>query len=227
MTPVKIGRSLGTTLGFAALLVASAAGLYFLWVSHWMWLFRWGGIALCGFGLLGGFGGVTWLSGAAACPRCNRKISGIDTSGDTPVHTCEGCGSYFEVKQGNLIFVADDHLADKPIFPVPLPAQISWPHGCCVCRGPATRQVPVTRSESQTGRNVALGVAGLAVGALVVRTGGGASFTVEVPHCELHQDGAELEIKDASESKLEIKFRSVAFAREFHALNVGQRLPAN
>jgi hypothetical protein len=222
---VKIGRSWGSTIGFGVLLVVSVACIYFLWMSHWMWLFRWGGLILCGFGALGGVGGVVWLSGAAPCPSCKRNISGIDTSGDTPVHTCEGCGAFFEVKAGNLVFVAPDYLADQAIFPVPLPAQIAWPHGCCVCRAPATRQIPVSASESQTGRNVALGVAGLAVGALVVRTGGGASFTIEVPHCEQHSDGAALEIKDASESQLEIKFRSVAFARDFQGLNVGQKMP--
>jgi hypothetical protein len=222
---VKIGRAWGSTIGFAALFVVCAVCIYFLWVSHWMWLFRWGGLILCGLGVLGGFGGVVWLSGAAECPSCHRKMSGIDTSGDTPVHTCEGCGSYFEVKQGTLVFAAPDHLADKPIFPVPLPAHISWPDGCCVCRAPATRHIPVTDTESHTGRNVALGVAGLAVGALVVRTGGGASFTIEVPHCEQHHDGAALEIKDASESQLAIKFRSVAFARDFQGLNVGQKMP--
>jgi hypothetical protein len=58
-----------------------------------------------------------------------------------------------------------------------------------------------------------LAAAGLAAGALVVRTGGGASGSVNVPHCDAHDDGAIFKSED------QLLVKSHAFFGNFQELN--------
>jgi hypothetical protein len=69
----------------------------------------------------------------------------------------------------------------------------------------------------ETGRNLAHSAAGLALGKLVVRTGGGTLITVNAPHCAEHMDGVALE--DPAVGLLRILFRSYRAQQEFRKHN--------
>ncbi|WP_437632797.1 hypothetical protein [Sorangium sp. So ce854] len=56
-------------------------------------------------------------------------------------------------------------------------------------------------------------------GAIHSRNGGGTTYTLRIPRCAEHDDGATLEIKSGNEPLLQIRFRSYAYQRRFLQLN--------
>ena len=224
-----IQRSWKDTIQYLLLGVGSAAGTWFLhgWAagaSGLVWLIAWALTIFVGLMTIAFFWISARESGRASCPGCGAEVQGLDAKVAFRAVACKGCGRYVACRSGELSMVADDFVADSPIFLAPLPQNVAWPPLCCACGAPSTRLVAVEHQESQAGRNLALGAAGLAVGVLAVRTGGGKSFRVEIPHCDAHSDGAKLDTTDSSTSGLEMKVRSYAFWRELKDRNVGQKL---
>ena len=161
-----------------------------------------------------GLGGLSWAMASglkgAACPACGNKHWEI-SEGDH--ETCLECESYLTGDAKAIWLVPEDHVADEPTFALELKESFYWPNSCCACGAEATRTVEVSFSSSQTGRNIALAAAGLAAGALVVRTGGGASGEVSVPHCDAHENGATFKKGDV------LLVRSHAFLLGFKEVN--------
>ena len=96
-------------------------------------------------------------------------------------------------------------------------AQLGWPDGCCVCGQPSTRTVPVTAIRASSGSNA--GVA-IATGGAVLATGR-TKFTLEVPHCAQHDNGANLSA-GGSDKEMRILFRSYPYLRSFCQRNNSQ-----
>lgn len=76
-------------------------------------------------------------------------------------------------------------------FTAEVPDQIRWPEGCCVCGKPATRTVEARLVEDRNaslGPDMAVRLASLGTARLVEKH----TFSVQVPHCQEHDDGAAL-----------------------------------
>jgi hypothetical protein len=226
---MRIQRSWRDTVIYAAWGVGSAVATYFAhgWAAgaHGLvWLIAWALTLVAAVMALA----FVWIaareSGRATCPACNAVVGGLDAKVAFRAVPCKGCGRYVACQSGAVSMVPDDYLHATPLFVARLPQNVTWPETCCVCTATATRTVTVEKKETQTGRNLALGAAGLAVGALVVRTGGGNLWRTEVPHCGEHHDGAEIDTTDESTSGLDIKFRSYRYWQLFRDLNAGQKL---
>jgi hypothetical protein len=216
----RIQRDWPATIAWVVFTVVCGAGAFFSW--------RWGGFFGVALAVVAGFFalGAGWLalreSGRAACPGCDKPLGGLDAKVAERFVECSACHRYCVCRKGEVSLVPEDFVADAPFFKVRLPGQIRWPEVCCVCGSATTRALPVSAVESKTGSNLALGVGALAVGAIVVRTGGGARYTVEIPHCDAHTDGAKLDV--VSEEECWVHFRSHAYWRAFTDLNHGQKL---
>jgi hypothetical protein len=156
-------------------------------------------------------------SGVAKCPGCGYPVTGLSTGANRGV-ACRFCGKYLEGTAGSLRLTAEDELAPEPIFETLLPRKLEWPAGCCVCRAPATRMVQLTvklRDEAPLAPDLAVRIASIGTLKLVgVRT-----LTVDVPHCDQHQDGAAITYASDSLSELAIKFRSHPYFVAFCAAN--------
>ena len=127
------------------------------------------------------------------------------------------CKRYLAGNGAQLWLVPDDTVANAPTFGAVLKEQFGWPPGCCVCGQPATRVIPVTLHVKETGRNLAHAAAGLALGRLVVRTGGGSLVTVNAPHCAEHMDGVALE--NPTIGPMRMLFRSYRVQQQFRKHN--------
>jgi hypothetical protein len=148
------------------------------------------------------------------CPGC-RTLNVELRAG--AYRDCPGCGEYL-TGDGRDLWQADGvTVADKPSFGALLPQRVVWPEGCAVCRGPATRIIPISITLAQTGKNLAISAAALAVGQVVVRTGGERVYSVNVPHCGEHNDGAVLE--SPTIGGVRILFRSYSYSTSFRRQN--------
>ncbi|WP_437507201.1 hypothetical protein [Sorangium sp. So ce1099] len=220
-----VTRNAGSTIKYAVI-TAVLAGLSFLCFSAMsgrsglLWV-------LCLVGGLGfavfAFGSILVardLAGTATCPRCQATLTEIELNHTEDPAFCDKCQAAYLVDKRVLTVLADDYVHPQPGFPVPVTGEtIRWPEGCCVCARPATRGIEAKADDGQTGTNVAVAAAGLALGSIAVRTGGGTSYTLRIPHCAEHDDGAKLEIKMGNEPPLQIRFRSYAYQRRFLQLN--------
>lgn len=152
------------------------------------------------------------------CPSCDLYIHGVDMDPDAAV-LCPHCRAYASVEDGKLVKTPADRVAREPVFCVELPQQVTWPEGCCVCGQPATRHVESRLEIEQAGslgRDLAVGVASLGILKAVDRT----TYTLAVPHCAEHADGARLYLPaEAEQLNLGVGFRSYPYFAQFAALN--------
>ena len=150
------------------------------------------------------------------CPDCGTENTELKDGEFKPCINRK-CQRYLTGNGSELWLAPDDTVATAPTFGAVLKEQFGWPAGCCVCGQPATRVIPVTLHMKETGRNLAHSAAGLALGRLVVRTGGGTLITVNAPHCAEHMDGVALE--DPTVGPLRILFRSYSAQQQFRKHN--------
>jgi len=152
------------------------------------------------------------------CPSCDLYIHGVVLDPDGAV-LCPHCRAYASVEGSKLVKTPPDRVAPEPVFCVELPQQVKWPEGCCVCGAPATRQVESKleiEQDASFARDMAVGVASLGILRAVDRT----TYTLPVPHCAQHADGAELyPSAEAEQLNLGIGFRSYPYFTQFAALN--------
>ncbi|KYF96290.1 hypothetical protein BE20_42570 [Sorangium cellulosum] len=220
-----VTRNTGSTIKYAVITVV-LAGLSFLCFSAmsgrsgFLWvLCLVGGIGLAVFAL-GSLLAAKDLAGTATCPRCQAALAEIELNHTDEPAFCDKCQAAYLVDKRVLTVLADDYVHPTPVFSAPVTGQtISWPEGCCLCARPATRGVEAKTHDGQTGTNVAVAAAGLALGGIAVRTGGGTTYTLRIPHCAEHDDGAKVEIQSGNDPPLQIRFRSYAYQRRFLALN--------
>jgi len=213
-TPIK--RSVGATVGYAVggLAALALSGLLFKTIVE--------GPVTLGVALIPGIVGLIllWLaiggSGTAPCPGCGVPLSGLSTGSNDGV-LCSGCKKFLEGKEGMLRVTDESRIAEAPLFGAILPESFTWPEGCCVCAKPAVRRESISVSlptASAAGKNLAVTAL---TGGVVTQSGGGDKYTVEVPHCGDHQEGALL--GSGSGSSVEIRFRSYPYLRSFCAAN--------
>jgi hypothetical protein len=148
------------------------------------------------------------------CPKCGKDNTEVAAG---HFATCLGCREYL-TGDGNDLWLADPAtIAEKPVFGSILPERFSWPEGCAVCQKPHTRTIPASITVSATAKNIAFSAASLALGRVVVRSGGERVYSVDVPHCATHNDGAALE--NPTIGGLRILFRSYPYSRAFRERN--------
>jgi len=212
----RVQRSVGATVGYAVggLVGLAVSALLFKWIVE--------GPISTGIALIPGLVAVllVWMavagSGVAPCPGCGAPIGGLSTGSNDGV-LCGACKKFVEGKDGTLRMTDEGRIAERPLFGAALPESFAWPDGCCVCAKPAARRDVVSISlpiSSSAGTNAA--VAALS-GGTITRSGGGVRYTVEVPHCSEHKDGAEL--GSGAGSSVRIRFRSYPYLRSFCELN--------
>lgn len=168
--------------------------------------------------MAGWCGWMIWARGVAFCPECGMRITGLFMK-DNSARQCKGCGGYVESKAGRLIMASDEALAEFPTFRAGCPPTIEWPPGCCVCGAPATRAVDVQLKERQDGP-LAGDVAVRAATLGTMKLSQESTHVVQVPHCQQHQNGAELvRASDEDGAGLDLLFRSNAYCQAFRKLN--------
>jgi hypothetical protein len=170
-------------------------------------------------GLVVGINSFT-SAGSATCPECGRVFQMLEESGQGVPRFCRGCRNYVEAKDGVLQMTEDASVVAAPIFRATLPKEMVWPDGCCVCRGPATRMIAISTVAQTPGQ--ALGTLAADVTMEVVTGHGlvvlaGNRYTIQVPHCADHADGALLQVN--SDQQIKVLFRSYAYQRAFCDLN--------
>ncbi|WP_437978533.1 hypothetical protein WMF11_19420 [Sorangium sp. So ce295] len=220
-----VTRNTGSTLKYAVI-TAVLVGLSFLCFramigrSGLLWvLCLAGGLGFAVFAL-GSLLVAKDLAGTATCPRCRATLEEIELNHTDDPAFCDTCQAAYLVDKRVLTVLADDYVHPTPGFPAPVTSEtISWPAGCCVCARPATRGVEAKAHDGETGTNAAVAAAGLALGSIAVRTGGGTTYTLRIPHCAEHDDGAKVEIESNNKPPLKIRFRSYAYQRRFLELN--------
>jgi hypothetical protein len=187
----------GAVAFYAHRLASSASGL--LWLVAWVIV-----VAAAVFALT-----CAWVvvreSGQAPCPHCRSRLEGLDAHVASLVVRCETCEGYAVCRRGEVHRVPNEFVDEAPIFEAPLPRQIHWPAGCCVCGAAVGRFLPVEYLRRP----------------LAFR---GKVKTVEVPHCDAHEAGAALKVGNGHPRPLTIAFRSYAYQRAFRDLNFGPRL---
>jgi len=212
----RIQRSVGTTIGYAVggLAGLGLSGLLFKTICE--------GPVTFGIALIPGIVGLILLgmaiggSGVAPCPGCGAQVTSLSTGTNDGV-LCGGCKKFLEGKDGALRVTGESRIADTPLFGALLPESFAWPEGCCVCGKPAVRRDAISvslPSAASAGKGAA--VTALTGGA-VTQTGGGVRYTVEVPHCGDHREGASLGA--GSGSQVRIRFRSYPYLRSFCETN--------
>ena len=214
--PSRIERSKGATVGYAVggLVSFGLSALLFWQIVEGAISF---GIALVpGILALILFGRAIAGSGVAPCPGCGARITGLSTKSNDGVH-CTGCKKFSEGKEGNLQMTPESRVADTPLFSTALPDSFTWPEGCCVCTKPATQREPISISlPSAPSAAKAIGVTAI-TGGVLAQTAGGTKYTVQIPHCGDHKDGASLGA--LSGARVRILFRSYPYLRSFCELN--------
>ncbi len=212
----KVQRSMGATVGYAV------GGLVSLVICVLLFKFMVEGPISLGIALIPGVLALilSWMaiggSGVAPCPDCGQAIGGLSTRSNDGV-LCEGCKKFVEGKDGTLRVTDAARIAEQPLFGAILPESFNWPEGCCVCSKPVVRRDAVSVSlptTASTGTNVAVTAL---TGGVVTRSGGGVTYTVQVPHCNDHKEGALLGA--GSGSSVRIRFRSYPYLRAFCELN--------
>jgi hypothetical protein len=162
--------------------------------------------------------GAHLFSKKVACPSCDLYIHRVRLRGDGAV-LCPHCRAYATISDGALTPTAPDRIAARPVFCAELPDGVRWPEGCSVCGAPATRAVPVRLIVTQDAafhKDMATRLATLGLFTLVERT----TFTLPIPHCEDHTDGAELVMPAESEQlNPGIVFRSYPYYTRFVQAN--------
>ncbi len=208
----KVTRNWKTTVGYAVggLAAIAVSGLLFKTIAD--------GAITIGIALIPGVLGLVFLgmafggAGEAACPSCGAVITGLSTGANDGV-LCEKCHAFAEGKQGTLSPIDPNRVADKPTFGTLLPAQYSWPNGCCVCGAPADHAEKVQTRVQNQGSALALVGANAVTGGAVTGKAGATIFEVQVPHCAAHKDGAQ--ISAAGGDRVKIRFRSYPYLRAF------------
>jgi hypothetical protein len=150
---------------------------------------------------------------SAACPSCGH-LRTVPSGKDNDSVECKDCGVWYHTRDGVSLVTDTDAVEERPRFSAACPTRISWPEGCCVCRGPVTTHEPVELEiEYDPGLAPAALTAAVSLGTFkLVKKG---QFRVQVPSCGAHEGPvAELEYR-ADEAQLYILFRSRAFARAF------------
>lgn len=201
---------------YGAALTAGAAVVSFCVATH-----GWGAGAGVGAFVLGVSGlaviiGSLAQAGVAACPSCGRDIDRLFPR-KNKVALCDGCGAYAEGEGGRLWRVAEDKVAERPLYGALLPGSYQWPASCAVCTEAPTRTVPVTLSVPNVRRTVITGA--LTAGA--VHLASVTRYTLQVPHCARHADGAKLRlvVTPLLATPVIVEFRSRAFHRAFCLIN--------
>jgi hypothetical protein len=157
--------------------------------------------------------GAGWsAAGEAPCPGCNAPLSALST-GDNDGVVCEKCFGFFEGKAGKLHATDPARVAERPLFGAKLPERYEWPDGCCVCGATATRKEAVTTTVQNTGSAAAVIGVSAVTGGAVTGSAGTTKFTIEVPHCDAHNGGADLSAMGGKDLKL--RFKSYPYLRAF------------
>ena len=155
-------------------------------------------------------------AGEASCPSCDKIVSGLSTGSNDGI-LCPECTNYLEGKGGKLWITDHSRIADSPVFSSPLPDEFSFPDGCCVCGSPATHNESVSANiQSDKSTAAMAGVTVLSGGAVSGRAGY-TEWTVQVPHCDSHKQGASL--GSLGSGKVKISFKSLPYLQAFCKTN--------
>lgn len=144
-------------------------------------------------GVLGVFGLLAMVcigseSCVTDCPVCGMELRGL-----AGLKRCPQCLSYGKVSQGEYYELEPDFVSTVPTLSLPLGERREMPALCCACGAAAARteRLRIIRLEF--------------------------AFDLDVPHCELHAGGADLDSEPiAGKGKAQaavLKVKSYAFYR--------------
>src|SRR5262245_54008935 len=141
-------------------------------------------------------GAVIWIARRpkgtlAKCPTCDMVLVPAASTNDA-VLMCPPCGAYLEVSGDQLLPITESFVARTPAFGCALPTtELHWPTGCCMCGQAGTRTVDATLFEkNDAGLLAQVAVRSASLG--VLKAVDVTTFSVSVPHCSQHADGAML-----------------------------------
>jgi hypothetical protein len=191
---------------FAGGTLIFAIALWIGGIPFWPWVVGVGAIAI--------FVSAIYDSGEALCPRCETLL-GLGSG----FNQCANCGHFFEIDGGRLREIERSSVTGLPFFGIPW-TQVtpSMPPLCCACGVPASRTVRISME------------APIGSGPITTQV---ARFAIDMPHCENHNDGADIgsdsrrRAKDDPkhtfgnefESFLAVRVKSYAFYCEFMRMN--------
>jgi hypothetical protein len=174
-------------------------------------------------GLLAAIAVVAYQAGVGTkkleCPACDLYIIGARPSEGESV-VCPHCRALGVMGDKKLVTPAPDLVARTAQFCSELPQHSPrWPEHCVLCTQPSTRMVRAELRIEQSAAlhaDMATRMASLGFVKLVDQH----TFTLDVPHCAQHADGAKLVPPyEREQPNIGIAFRSYATFQEFVALN--------
>jgi hypothetical protein len=178
--------------------------------------FGWlGFLATAALSLLGVLGAI-FVAGRAPCPHCKDTLSVLDLYSDIECGACPSCKNFYEIKKHEIMPIEETRLAEKPIFPLPMPeGKLDWPKVCAVCDKKSTRTIDVNNEIKPTNEPLPFGLKMAAVLGFDQSRMTDIPLHFLVPHCNEHDDGVELE----AGSYPRLKFRSLVYRQKFRLLS--------
>ena len=171
------------------------------WLSGLCWV-----VAFCA------FGGIFMAAESKPCPACGKKAH----ASKGRIEHCTHCREWVaHVSDGTYV----------QVFGAEIPDEFRWPEGCCVCGAAATRAIRVSATKSELLKNLGKSAAMYAAaGSVRVNTGGDTTYSLDVPHCDEHDDGAYIKVGTLAEPA--VMFRSESYRDAFCAVNdTDERVP--
>ena len=155
-------------------------------------------------------------SAVSTCPECANSLDGLAAGANDGV-LCRSCLKYLEGTGGELRATDEGRIADQPLFRAKAPQPQVWPEGCCVCGAKATRGEEVHVTIPTKGDISGHAALALGTGGMLISSGGGIRYTVTVPYCDGHKEGALL--TGSTPGELFLSFRSLPYLRAFCQAN--------
>jgi len=213
----QVGMQIGQGVKFYLMGLGVVGVVLIVGAAVW----EWGGWAYGVGGLLvfAGFGSlvanrfkVGWQPALGPCPACETQLHYVTKK---QFLRCPKCEALLEVSNRQLSRVDPVTVADRPVFPVPFPEEISFPEKCTLCGSP-----PIAWETTEFEKAESKGLPGVAA---VIKT---QKFRLQFPVCQDHQ-GSKAVVIDYGDhptttdpqSTLSLKFRSLAMLESFRQYN--------
>jgi hypothetical protein len=216
----KVERSLPLTLAmlsFSILMGSISSSLYdYAGFGRSAGFFGWIGFIFTALLTVLGVLGAIFTAGRARCPHCQETLSILDLRADIECASCPSCKNFYEIKQPLVLPIEEGRVAEKSIFPLPVPeGKFDWPKICAVCAKKSTRSVEITTELKPSNEPLPFGLRMAAMLGFNQSRLDEPPLRFSVPHCKDHSDGVELE----GGSYPRFKFRSLLYRQKFMSLS--------
>jgi hypothetical protein len=149
---------------------------------------------------LAGFGRAT----LATCPGCGKGELSFDTPEPGTRAMCRGCGHWAIIEGEQALPLSESTIDHAYPFAFDVAGAEALPEICAACGAAATRTVDLQKKDRLLLAKAAVLVGGVVAGDPTVLVGGGWKARAGVPHCDAHDDGAQL-VEHQSAPALRVK----------------------